>query len=304
MGGASMGNVLPPPPDRPGLGATFKRLTTQLIVGDPNNASIFIGSPVPADLVAFYTGSFGATVVINEWEGWFINPTHYFYKVAGRDSSGRDFIATGFNNNGTFHPLDIYLVKTLGGNEEYDFGADVVNLTANTLLTINDATGAPINIGNDADKVALSISGVPHGWGVLAGVRITTIGALTGTFTGETNVANYQCFANVTANRLHRVGVTGLVTSTVATDRYNMLLRRDTALSGTELGANDFAANTVADAEFIWMPTVTETVELFVSFSLNAGTGILTAQGSPGAGIDRAHIYVEDIGPNDNWGTA
>lgn len=56
-----MSNILPPPPDRPGLGSTFKRPINEILIGIPGNG-VEIGNATPPELVAFYAANYGASV--------------------------------------------------------------------------------------------------------------------------------------------------------------------------------------------------------------------------------------------------
>jgi len=104
-------NQLPPPPDRPSLGSTFKRPINELTVGPPGSGHIEIGSTIPPEIAAFYTAYISGAVG-NAIVQFFVNATDYYYMVAGLTAGlnpqffGAGWVIGGnvieFENNGIF----------------------------------------------------------------------------------------------------------------------------------------------------------------------------------------------------------
>jgi hypothetical protein len=79
-----MSNALPPPPDRPGLGSTFKRPVTQLDVGNVSGGGfVHIGTDVPAVVKAWYALHFSGTTPNNAWIGMYVDANNYTWTVDG-----------------------------------------------------------------------------------------------------------------------------------------------------------------------------------------------------------------------------
>lgn len=98
MVGVKVGNTLPPPPDRPGLGSTFKRPINSLTVGVAPN-EIEIVATIPPEITAYYN-SFGlnvAAAIIKFDAG---NAGAYSYIVWGTDPANlTPFLALGGRNS-------------------------------------------------------------------------------------------------------------------------------------------------------------------------------------------------------------
>jgi len=88
-----MSNSLPPPPERPGLGSTFKRPISKLVVGNESGPGFVIDSTVPAILQTFYTTA-GLTLIQVSLRA--INSAgDYYYEVVGAAADNRVFVAEG-----------------------------------------------------------------------------------------------------------------------------------------------------------------------------------------------------------------
>jgi hypothetical protein len=118
--GITMGNTLPPPPDRPGLGNTFKRPITSLLAGSIATGAIDIGTDVPAELVAFYASA-GITTS-RAWIGQIVDANNYGYFISGSNGSEAIY-ARGLVRNGQVKELDIMDWNTLLGCLTQGFGA-------------------------------------------------------------------------------------------------------------------------------------------------------------------------------------
>jgi hypothetical protein len=107
-----MGNTLPPPPDRPGLGNTFKRPINSLVVGSITGGGIDIGNNVPAELVAFYAAE-GITTS-QAWIGQLVDANNYGYFISGFNGIEAVY-ARGLVRNGQVKESNIMLWNgTLG----------------------------------------------------------------------------------------------------------------------------------------------------------------------------------------------
>jgi len=108
--GITMGNALPPPPDRPGLGNTFKRPITSLLAGSIATGAIDIGTDVPAELVAFYASA-GVTAS-RAWIGQIVDANNYGYFISG-STGGEAIYARGEVRNGQVLEENIMDFNTL-----------------------------------------------------------------------------------------------------------------------------------------------------------------------------------------------
>lgn len=108
--GITMGNALPPPPDRPGLGNTFKRPITSLLAGSIATGAIDIGTDVPAELVAFYATA-GVTTS-RAWIGQIVDANNYGYFISG-SVGGEAIYARGLVRNGQVKEENIMDWNTL-----------------------------------------------------------------------------------------------------------------------------------------------------------------------------------------------
>ena len=100
--GITVNKALPPPPERPGLGSTFKRPVTQLDVGNVTGGGfVHIGTDVPAVVSAWYALHFSGTSPNNAWIGMYVDANNYSWIVDGiRDDLDLPFRGYGLVSAG------------------------------------------------------------------------------------------------------------------------------------------------------------------------------------------------------------
>ena len=147
--------ILAPPPDRPGLGSTFKRPLTELIVGDPNSGFIDIEGKIPPELIAYYALHWSAVLFRASIRFVIVNGANdsYFYMVAGSNVPQTfDLFATGWvDPTNTVHESSI--VQLIPGTNTINdiFGNfDTSNMIfgqAGAILMNNDSRIAVFDAG-------------------------------------------------------------------------------------------------------------------------------------------------------------
>ena len=141
-----MSNILPPPPDRPGLGSTFKRPLQELIVGDANGF-IDISGKIPAELVAYYTAHWGGVLFKASIRFFVVDGglKSYYYMVAGTNSiQSFDLFATGWVDPAlTVHESNIVQLRTGSINNIYG-NVDNSNIVMGVGGTIQMQNDSPI----------------------------------------------------------------------------------------------------------------------------------------------------------------
>lgn len=143
--------------------------------------------------------------------------------------------------------------------------------------------------------------------GIVGGVNVTTLGGLTVASAAETDITQLQFSATVNTARLYEYRTQVFFVATVATDVVEIKMRRDTALTGTQLGdgtAGGVVNGPTASLSWFFVPTANETIHFFTSHVRRNGTGTFAAQGSPNVGIARTYAALYDVGPAGVIGSA
>lgn len=216
-----MSNALPPPPDRPGLGSTFKRPIHTLDIGSPPSAAgLIITDQVPPELTTFYTTPpHGALSVASAAILFYPEANIYFYLVTGTTPAG-DFLGLGAVVGGTVTEA-FYIENDPGLGVFFDFSPLTAQFGSFAVTTLNLALGTE-----------LSYNGVSMRRAPLLFVRVTSnVAQLANTneqFLFDT-VASFT-FRN---GRAYKVTVAGQVNS-LATQRVRFRIRKN-VLAGTIL---------------------------------------------------------------------
>jgi len=152
------------------------------------------------------------------------------------------------------------------------------------------------------------VGGQPIGpLGLVAGVNITTLGGLTAAASAETDIPQLHFSAAVSPLRSYELRLQMFFVATVATDAYDLNVRRDTAVTGSRiatLAGGGITNGPSSSAMWPLLPTVSETISFFVSFARRNGTGTFAPQGAPNAGVARTWVGLFDIGPANIFTTA
>ena len=143
--------------------------------------------------------------------------------------------------------------------------------------------------------------------GLVAGVTVLTTGGLNTASAAETDVPNLSFSATWSPLRAYEFRMQLPMNSTVGTDLVSILLRRDTALTGTQIGASNGGGqgtSPIIYAAWPLLPTTSETVSFFISHARLTGTGTFRAFGSPNGTIARTWAGLFDVGPASSMATS
>jgi len=99
-----MSNTLPPPPDRPGLGNTFKRPIDLLQIGNTGGPGLIIADTVPTELNNYYGSGLGIPLA-QAYIGILNSNGDYFYIVAGVNAGTDVFAGAGVVIGGAVREL-------------------------------------------------------------------------------------------------------------------------------------------------------------------------------------------------------
>jgi len=132
------------PPERPGLGSTFKRPIDTLLVGNPQQGFIFIGDQVPSILKTFYQTNYGVApstmraIIEFAYPATSGNNVYYYMVSAGSSNGVSQFLGAGFvDQTPTVHE---YEVRELNGSSVFS-QLGVINNTV-VLLGSNNPGGS------------------------------------------------------------------------------------------------------------------------------------------------------------------
>jgi len=153
------------------------------------------------------------------------------------------------------------------------------------LSSYSPAVGDNVQIARfDATWLVLGIVGVPRAGQVIAGVRSST------TATPVTTVGTTEADLPFLSTQVERTFLAGhayeffarfITAQSVATDIFQFRCRRDTALTGTEMGFQRFSNNKTTGSwaqsmQFMFEEPITEPLSLFWSVVQVTGTGTIT----------------------------
>lgn len=189
-----------------------------------------------------------------------------------------------------------------------------VDLQGVTVTNVGVAGGVPFVGGPVALLGQSSNAGSdPTSWLMLGGVSTSLPGVLDGAITGtgtfvtgvsaETTITQLDLSASLQTGGIYLAEVQALITVTVTTDDFTLRVRRDTALTGTEVGLANFSGYDLVNTPYFAFPfeaSATQTTSLFFSIQRSAGAGTFSVNGAPGAGITRTWSAVSHVG----WTTA
>lgn len=116
---------------------------------------------------------------------------------------------------------------------------------------------------------------------ILAGSRGTSTTTITPINTVETNLPFLSFTASVKLNQVYEIFASILVQQSIATDAFTWQIRRDTAVTGTQVGFGRFSTGFTANGgreriEATFEPLQDENVTFFFSAIRASGTGDLT----------------------------
>lgn len=218
-----MSSPLPPPPDRPGLGSTFKRPIDTLKIGSPpSTAGFIITDQVPPELTTFYTTPpHGALSVASAAILFYPEANIYFYLVTGTTPAG-DFLGLGGVVGGTVTEA-FYIENDPGLGVFFDFSPLTAQFGSFATTALNLVQGTELSYNN------VSMPRAP-----LLFVRVTSnVAQLANTneqFLFDT--VNSFTFRN---GRAYKVTISGGINS-LATQRCRFRVRKN-VLAGTLLCA-------------------------------------------------------------------
>jgi len=279
-----------------------------LIVGTPANGEVIISTTVPSDVSSFY----GADTTPDQvFIGQQASTGDYWYEIAGMftgSSPNMPFHAEGFVHSGTVFEI-MRATQTVGAS----VGFITIGLVAGTHITLGAGVTGSIGLPSGGrvlvqspvfaffDTVDLRYGGQSANSrsmsrGPVAVTHVTTVGDLTTTASAETDITNYQTTVDFRNGRDYEIEVQAHIVGTVAGDTYAIRVRRDTALTGNNIGRSDGQNTETRRMTAIYKATADETgVTLFVSHARTSGTGTFKAQGESVAGSSRAFIIVRDL---------
>jgi hypothetical protein len=142
--------------------------------------------------------------------------------------------------------------------------------------------------------------------GFVDGVNVTS-GTLISGVSAETDIPNLALSGTVLAGCTYLVTVQLHVSVTATSDDWQLFVRRDTALTGTNLLDARWSGDDLIGTRIWQWPftaTVTETLALFFSVARAAGAGTISVFGSPNGTLVRTHARLEFISPSGLWRTA
>lgn len=144
------------------------------------------------------------------------------------------------------------------------------------------------------------------GLGIIDGVLVTTAGALTAAVSADTEVVQLrQTQAVVVNGRRYRIAVQVYCTLSVATDKYQVNIWAG-GVGGTPIQTiiQPGTGSGVVFGEAFWTASADGSQQFAFSIARNAGTGTVTAQGTPGTATIRTQAYVEDVSDMTWWRVA
>jgi hypothetical protein len=215
--------------------------------------------------------------------------------------------------------------EKLAGAVQQTSGANS-NLRVGIVLSVDSASSLTVNVGGgiisgmpylasyspavddnvtiarfEATWIVLGIVGSPS-LTVINGVVTSSSTAVSG-ISAETDIPYLasQVPVHVRAGHIYEMFARTLTTQTVATDIFQWRVRRDTAVTGTELGFQRFSNGVTTGSWATQMVTIFEataddTFDIFWSFTRVTGTGTITA--TPQGGTTRSYAKVTDLGLN------
>lgn len=137
-----------PPPERPGLGSTFKRPVHTLIIGTPpSSPGLIITDQVPSELTTFYTTApHGALSVTSAAILIYPEANIYFYLVTGTTPAG-DFLGLGAVVGGTVTEA-FYIENDPGLGVFFDFSPLTAQFGSFLTTAINIVRGSDLQYDN------------------------------------------------------------------------------------------------------------------------------------------------------------
>lgn len=142
--------------------------------------------------------------------------------------------------------------------------------------------------------------------GLVDGVNVIS-GTLISGVSAETDIPNLALSGPVKSGYTYLVTVQAHFAVTTTTDDWQLFVRRDTALTGTNLLDARWSGDDLIGTRIWQWPltvTVTETLSLFFSVARAAGAGTISVFGSPNGTLVRTHARLEAISPSGLWRTA
>lgn len=270
----------------------------------PGDTFIVIGPDVPAIVTAFYTANYG-TVIGEAWIGEYCDADNYHYEIWGTGAIIGAQHAVGWVNSGVVREL------------YYDYfdGIQVVRAVGQ-VSQIQEAWFHAQFIGGDlgGGYADFQWDSVSVSRGVQAAVRATSTVTTVTTGTTELNLPQLEIpFVNVYAGRQYEFGGRAMIQQSVGTDTFDLRVRRDTALTGTQVGFVRFSLSqgpVTVPILGTFQANVTETVTLFVSLVRVGGTGTCTFTPRVAGGNAQLSSYfkISDegsfTGPGSAWTTS
>lgn len=218
------------------------------------------------------------------------------------------------------------MTHTLAGAIQKTAAADS-NLRVGIVQSVDSATSLTVNVGGgiistmpylssyspsvgdniqiarfDATWIVLGLIGNP-GLTVINGVVTSQTATIVTTAAVESDITYLASQRPVVVHAGHMYEFFARTTSqqSVATDIFQWRVRRDTAVTGTELGFQRFSNGVTTGSwatswSSIFEATADDSFNIFWSFIRVAGTGTITA--TPTAGSTRAYAKVTDLGLN------
>jgi len=304
-----------PPPERPGLGSTFKRPVNDLSVGTPGGTRIEITDQVPAELALYYAGVAqinGAVILI-----WY-DAVNYFYILGIENFPGTPDLVTGFGTTGglvTEQPLFVRrhgftVIEVDPGNsvtlEPNTPGGPVAGdqITVNARQATLNVTGSNLLYGTDSDMQWQFIP-LPR---LYAGGTAddTFIGSLVSGVVAEAEITSLRTSIPFAQGRTYGIEFQGLVAATVLADTYTINVYRGIFGAGgtIQIGTMSNGNSLVSTPMFRTIYRHTAANGIFdVSFTIQrrSGTGSYSVLGAPNAGINRTWVGIWDMGDQGQW---
>lgn len=181
----------------------------------------------------------------------------------------------------------------------------IIDLQNTSMIHLRTGTTLQLDSGS-----LFTIDGrtAPRGW--LQGANITT-GNMTAAVSAETDAPTAALNVNVTSGQAYMMHLVCRANLSDMTQAYEVRVRRDTALTGTQIGVYQMTNVGSAAAgvwpvviSLPWLSAATENLKLFFSVIRTSAAGTIQLIGSPGGVVERAWKGFEHVGDTVLWTTA